>query len=311
MLLTVVIANYDTVTVLQIRGRHMQVLPCFDCTLLLYDGIDGEISMKKESKTIDEELVCIDSLVQYLQRNIGLMEMQVERVEKGKDPPDFWVIIENVKYAVEVTSIVSGYGYQALCQGFEDEIQSEAKNRNVLKGNYALIIMGKPEIPKRMSKARKVLLDKAIAYICDTSSQPTAIRQKIVEESGRYIALEKLSDINSSVGLVGYIGTKWEKEAKEELYQLIQERVIQKIATLEKNVDSKFHNNLILLLYDAHGFCGKQSAREACQKVKGKEKFHSIFWADSFSNTPNTLYPDSPGRNGYFLFSINNDWMRA
>jgi hypothetical protein len=265
--------------------------------------------MRKESDRIDEELVCIDSFVQYLRQNIGAQEIIVER--EKEDPPDFWVTIENVKYAVEVTSIVSDYGYDALCQGFENEIESEAKNRNILKGNYALVIMGKPEIPKRMSKDRKILLDKAIAYISNTDSQPSAMRQKLFDEAGRYIAIEKLSDTNASVGLVGHIGTKWEKEAKEELFHLIQERVIQKIATLERNVDSNFHNNLILLLYDAHGFCGKKATLEACQRVQGKEKFHSIFWAASFSNKPNTLYPDSPGRNGFFLFSINNDWMRA
>ena len=274
-------------------------------------GLDGKITMKKESKKIDEELICIDSFVQYLQRNIGLKKIQVGRVEKGKDPPDFWVIIENVKYAVEVTSIVFDYDYEALCQGFEKEIENEAKKEKLLKGNYALIIRGKPEIPKRMSKGRKVLLDKAIAYICDTASQPSAIRQKIFEKAGRYIALEKLSDTNACVGLVGYIGTKWEKEAKEELFQLIQERVIQKIATLEKNVDSEFHNNLILLLYDAYGFCGGQGAREVCQRVQEIDKFHSIFWAASFSNKPNILYPNCPGRSGCFLFSKNNKWVEA
>jgi len=265
--------------------------------------------MRKESNRIDEELVCIDSFVQYLRRNIGLKEILVEREEN--DPPDFWVTIENVKYAVEVTSIVSNYEYEALCQGFEEEIESEAKDRNVLKGNYALFIMGKPEIPKRMSKGRKDLLDKAIAYICDTNSQSCAIRQKIYEKAGRYIAIEKLSDTNASVGLVGLFGTKWEKEAKEELFSLIQKSVAQKRAQLEKKIVSDLDNQLILLLYDAYGFCGKQATREACQRVKGKEKFHSIFWAASFSNKPNTLYPESPGRNGFFLFSKNSDWMKA
>ena len=92
--------------------------------------LDGKITVRKEPNGINEELVCIDSFVQYLRQNIGLKDILVEPEED--DPPDFWVTIENMKYAVEVTSIVSNYGYEALCRGFEEEIESEAKHRYVL-----------------------------------------------------------------------------------------------------------------------------------------------------------------------------------
>jgi hypothetical protein len=91
--------------------------------------------------------------------------------------------IDQVKYALEVTSVVSDYGYDARCQELEREIESEAKNDNILKGNYVLCIMGKPNIPKKFTKDRKDLLEKALGYIRDTVSQFSAKKLKIYNES--------------------------------------------------------------------------------------------------------------------------------
>ena len=171
--------------------------------------------------------------------------------------------------------------------------------------------MGKPEIPKRMSKNRRVLLEKAMAYICDTNAQTAAIQQNILKESDHdYIGIKKLSDRYSSVGKAGPATAKWEGEAREELFLLLQQAIIKKGVALTKKITADMANQLILLLYDAYGFCGRQEVYEACQRVMGKEKFHSIYWASSFANRPNILYPDSPGRNGFFIFSKNSEWMK-
>ena len=81
--------------------------------------------MNQESNRIDEELVCIDSFVQCLKQNFGLNEILVEREEN--DPPDFWVTIENVKYVVEVTSIVSNYGYEAYAKDSKKRLRMRQK----------------------------------------------------------------------------------------------------------------------------------------------------------------------------------------
>ena len=66
-----------------------------------------------------------------------------------------------------------------------------------------------------------------------------------------------------------------------------------------------------LLLYDAYGYGSLETAMRAALDVKGYEWLHSIFWAASFSDRPNVMYPDSPGRAGCFLYSKSEGWRRV
>jgi len=71
------------------------------------------VTKRKASGRINEEHVCIDSFIQHL-REID-KKQEITFYEEPNDPPDFWVTIAGVKYAVEVTSIVTDYGYDDLC----------------------------------------------------------------------------------------------------------------------------------------------------------------------------------------------------
>ena len=56
--------------------------------------------------------------------------------------------------------------------------------------------------------------------------------------------------------------------------------------------------DVILLLYDAYGYGEAEDARKALLKAHDYDWFHSVFWAESFSDRPNELYPVEPGRTG-------------
>jgi hypothetical protein len=105
-------------------------------------------------------------------------------------------------------------------------------------------------------------------------------------------------------------GSKWEGEAQDELAGLIQKAVSRKRSTLEKSGLPQQCRDIILLLYDAYMYGSPEDAKVALRRVLGYDWFHSVFWAASFADRPNELYPREPGRLGLFLYTKEDRWDR-
>jgi len=86
------------------------------------------------------------------------------------------------------------------------------------------------------------------------------------------------------------------------------EAIAKKKAKIQSKGIMQLCPDVILLFYDAYGYGNIQDARKAFSNIKGHKWTHSIYWAASFSDRKNILYPDSPGRGGAFLYSKNNLW---
>jgi hypothetical protein len=106
----------------------------------------------------------------------------------------------------------------------------------------------------------------------------------------------------------GSLGCKWEGEVQAELAELIQKAVRTKREKLKQKGVPQQCRDIILLLYDAHAFGDSEDAKVALQTVHGYDWFHSVFWAASFTNRPNELYPQQPGRIGSFLYTKAAPW---
>jgi hypothetical protein len=258
------------------------------------------------SKRIDEELVCIESLAHFLKENKACRELHIQR--EVDDPPDFWITICGENFGAEVTSIVADYGYNALCMKLEDAIEKDCKANNCLNGNYVLTLMGYPKIPKRTSGQWEELIAEARSYITATMNNSRANKRHLLQDPNGYLAIEKLSDHGATVGLAGPVDTKWEGEARSELTRLFQTALEKKRKVLERKGVLTFCQNIILLFYDAYGFCDMEDAIEAFQQVRGFDWFHSVYWAASFTDRPNERYPGTPGRRGCFLYSRKAEW---
>jgi hypothetical protein len=76
--------------------------------------------MRRGGNKIDEERVCIDSLVQHL---LALNEILIDTEREPEDPPDFWLSLGSRRFAVEITSIVADQGYAALCSALHSTIK--------------------------------------------------------------------------------------------------------------------------------------------------------------------------------------------
>lgn len=260
------------------------------------------------TNAFDEEWVCVDSLCHYLKQNLGYQDIQVKR--ESDDPPDFWVTISGEKFAAEVTSIVSNQAYHGLCKNLETAILQQAKSNNCLKGKYALIIKKRPEIPKRASKQWQKLVHEATRFIAATMNFTSSNEEIIYKNDYGSLVLQKISNVDASISIAGPVISRWEGEAEAELLLLIQQAIDRKRTSLEKKRIPTKCPNIILLLYDAYGFCDISDVYQILRKSRGYEWFHSIYWAASFTDRPNDLAPDNPGRLGDFLYSKKVEWCR-
>jgi hypothetical protein len=106
----------------------------------------------------------------------------------------------------------------------------------------------------------------------------------------------------------GSLGSKWEGEVQDELPGLIQNAVLVKRLKLEKKGVPQQCRGIILLFYDAYGYAEAGDAKIALRNVRGYDWFHSVFWAASFTDRPNELFPEQPGRIGSFLYTKEDRW---
>jgi hypothetical protein len=128
----------------------------------------GEDAMARPEGKIDEELVCIDSLVQRI-RSIPGSGAATFRAESD-DPPDFWLNVDAKEFAVEVTAVTTGQAYMAQCDELFDAIKEGCHSDETWKGIYSICFFRQPEIPKR--KKWKQLVTQACSTIASLVSQP-------------------------------------------------------------------------------------------------------------------------------------------
>jgi hypothetical protein len=264
------------------------------------------MTKRRASGRINEEHVCVDSFIQHLREIDSRQEITYR--DEPNDPPDFWVTIAGVTYAVEVTSIVTDYGYDALCKKLVKAIRSESETNNGIKGKYALTIVRRPDIPRRGTPDWRTLVLTAVTRMREMSNTPCGTESCLLKDMNGYLEIRKMADHGAKIGLCRTPAVKGEGEVQEELTQLFKDAVDRKLVALEKKGVLHQCSNIILLFYDAYDYGDVEDVQKAFLNVQGYKSLHSIFLATSFSDIPNRLYPDTPGRRGVFLYSRNEKW---
>jgi hypothetical protein len=263
--------------------------------------------MRRGYNKIDEELVCIDALVQHLKRVDANSLIEAKR-EKS-DPPDYWLKFGENRFAVEITSIVQDQVYSAQCDSLILSIKNALRESgDSVQGTYAVEFFRSPEIPGRWTGKWKKLVEDTVDRIRCLAGPTLCSESRVFQDTRGHITISKWSDKGSAVGMLRVPEAKYEGEANDELSVLMEQAIGKKFKSLQKkNVMAKCPD-VILLLYDAYGYGSIETAKSALFNIKGYEWLHSIFWAASFSDCSNVIYPDSPGRSGGFLYSIVDGW---
>lgn len=255
---------------------------------------------------VDEELVCADSLAYNLKFFGGCHDVKVQR--ELSDPPDFWLDIDGQKYAAEVTSIVNEQAYHAACIALKDAVKKGAIGEERITGSYCLQLTMCPNLPRKNSAEWRDLCGKALSFIRDQDSRESVEETLLLDEQQGQLSIRKIAATGATVGLFGAPVAKWEGEIHNELQELIQDAVTKKRKKLEKKGVPAQCPRIFLVLYDAYGYGNAEDAQKALLSTEGYDWFHSVFWATSFTDRENALYPGSPGREGMFLYSKTYKW---
>jgi hypothetical protein len=155
-------------------------------------------------------------------------------VEKGKEPPDYFFIVDGIKYAVDVTWLVQSRiikGRKVSRRGEEtgfsrwlSTIESELIENGLLHGTYTCILHGDfGDLKKHKDKARKQVKAAVI-----TSSGQSKTKSITLLKSGSYkLTLRKVNDIDHRIyGVFGSNawGAEIQANAKEILRRTLDEK---------------------------------------------------------------------------------------
>lgn len=260
-----------------------------------------------KTKKIDEELVCAESILHTLKKMFAVQQINIVREEN--DPPDFWLTVEDRKFAVEVTSIVKDEQYLARSRDFEDAVRQKARLNKEINGTYIIYIQEPTTIPKKNSKEWNKLLEKAVSLIHE--KRDDGAKYSLYNDGRKSLTIQKTDPNGSNVGVLISTGVKSEGEVQQELSILMQASIEKKRENLIKQGVASECTDIIIAFYDAYGYGDIQDAQKALQEVRGFEWFHSVFWAASFSDRTNELWVTNPGRKGCFLHSREKSWMKT
>jgi len=174
---------------------------------------------------------------------------------RESETPDYFVSINNIDYAVEVTAVMNQLSKErinkpiaslfASISNLKAEIKRETVNLGLLDGAYILRINKPLEISKK---------------------------QKIYEYAKVYIEIEKIHTKKKYIAICGPTLTRWDGEVFKEISLLLNDRISSKSKKLTDITYPK-----ILLLLDRYHFADKKQYIKAMQEISLEMSFSLIF----------------------------------
>jgi hypothetical protein len=198
----------------------------------------------------DEEL-CKEAVSKLIKENGGSPHW-----EEGPDPPDYFVEIDNVKYAVEVTSI---HGFTELenkrytwtqlsneLLDFGQEICDQIELKVTVKGSYFLSLPPLPSLKDQKSKILKCALN-----FFNLNSLNTGVTSKntIFKIKNKEVEIWKVKDTGSAITPMSLPGGALITRREEQLSGLLKVAIESKIQKLKG-----FNYPKILVILDRYGF---------------------------------------------------------
>ena len=196
------------------------------------------------------------------------------RDEPGSEPPDFWLDVNDRRFAVEVSTIrveEDQTFWQSLCDLMR-QIESDASAAGELSGRY--VVRACAALPPGR-QARDALARAIRAYLRETratsSSPPRELRvhgrrlgdvQKYASDGARLHLMGGLTDMGAS-----------EHEIKIELQELLNKRIANKRTRL-----ADCQHPTILVLYDCYWLEDETTAFVRCiRQSRDTSFFHAVF----------------------------------
>jgi hypothetical protein len=228
-------------------------------------------------KRRDEE-ISRRSFVEWANAYISERTLEWIEVSQEEEPPDWYLDVEDYRFAVETTSIVeylwafdpplSSFAIAASLTGFVDTIEREAKSRGPLNGAYLVSLAPIP----RFRENEKWLYDELMSYIERTRHLPSAERFDLGRIKHQTISISKLESKREYVKQAVSFGAKFEGEAFEDLVKIIALALEKKSSRLQE-----ISHPIVLLQLDAFHYSGSDDWRQALLRSRVPAGFDAVF----------------------------------
>jgi len=217
--------------------------------------------MKSESEEFCKS--CFDKYLNELLPDSNFVWKEVEQIH---EPPEFYLTVDDVKYAVEVTrlflktdvgtksALPVGIVTDLIRRFVIDDVETIAKNNHFLQGAY-LVIFSKPIT--NFTQVKDLIQDALLSYISATQDVSKTPPRVVYEHGRQKCSIEKIHAEDDKVVMGGPIISRWEDEALIECQQLLDNRLSDKEKRLRKICFPK-----ILLLHNKYHFAELQTKKK-------------------------------------------------
>lgn len=243
------------------------------------------------------ERSCRDSFDRFIANRLPDSVISWQEVAKKDEPPDFYLVADGTRYAVEVTQLMQKTNVgtrrplpvktvvNILKEFVAKEIESVARDGNYLHGAY-LISFPKPVAD--FAGLKRALQGKLLTYIRSTQWLSEA-PDKVIYESGRQrCTIRKTHDRESKVIMGGPWISKWEGEAVSDAGRLLESTLAEKEHKLRNIASPK-----VLLLHNQYQFADAEMYKSCIPSATSLSSFHTVFLVES-NGRGSVLYSQDP-----------------
>jgi hypothetical protein len=254
-------------------------------------------------KRSDEEL-CKAQFDSFIKQFFSPQRMIWEEIPQQDEPPDYYLLLGDTKFAVEVTTLMELVSVGTLSslprfqivrffEQFVGKIEEIAKNEGYLRGYYLVSFSAPIE---DFSAVHDKVRDRLLEYIRNTSHVETAPFQCLFErvvpqQRPQECGIQKLGSRPVRIVSGAPVWAKWEGEAAEGIYSLLHE-----ILNIKMHKLADIGEPIILLLLDEYRFADRQMFEKCIHRIPSPVHFHTIFIVQG-------------QKGGFPIYSQNRDWL--
>lgn len=218
-------------------------------------------------KATEHEEYCKRHFDAWLSRSGFITERQWER---GSEPPDFFLTVAGLRYAVEISRIINEERITASesLSRLVDDIERERLGRGAISGIYGVDPNeALPSGPRHRREFRRRIEE----YLDETRDEAHPLKRDI-EIGGRRVArIEKLHSSGSMLACDGLGGGGWEDEIRAEYEKILGNLIGRKKARLAP------HGPAVLVLHDALCPIGPHILRRVIRSIPDAADFEAIY----------------------------------
>lgn len=247
-------------------------------------------------KRSDEEL-CKAAFDGFLQTLPTVGQISWREVERANEPPDYYLLLDQDEFAVEVTDLVEQInvvpkpiptiGLYEASQVFVRKVEQVASKQAILHGTYT--VSAQPV--DNFAAVRDSIQNGILEYLRDTATLPSASERILYRQNGRRWKIRKAHIHSDRIGFrFSYGAARWEVEAEERLCEILDQVLVKKAHKL-RNISAP----RILLVLDCYSYGSAESWRKCIPLLSSLSAFHTLFRV----NGAGTNFP---------LYSVISEW---